>query len=156
MSEPIEQIAQDQMPSLLLPLGEKYLLLPNVSVAEILLSGEPDELDGAPAWVLGAFKWRGLTVPLISFARLNGDGSGPHSIERVAVVNGITGRESLPFYAVAIEGVPRQMRVLADEIAIDEQAEPGAAELSRVRVGGEIAAIPDLAFIEERLASLGL
>ena len=141
----------DSVPVLLLPARGKHVVLPNVNIAEIVNAGEVQPLANAPAWFVGTIGWRGQTVPLISFERLNGDLEQAPAGGQVAILNGISGREELPFYAMICSGIPRQARIVAEDVTRDDEAEPGHVELSRVRVAGEVGVIPDLEVIEAQI-----
>lgn len=142
----------DSVPVLMLPSRSKSLLLPNVNVAEFVSAGEPEPVANAPDWFMGMISWRGQSVPLISFESLNGDldGSPPVS-SQVAILNGISGREELPFYAVMCSGIPRQSRIVEEDVVVDSNAVGGHVELSRVLLAGEPGVIPDLEVIEAQI-----
>ncbi len=142
----------DSVPVLMLPSHSKSLILPNVNIAEFVSSGEPEPLDNAPEWFIGMVAWRGQKVPLISFERLNGDlAQAPEAGGQVAILNGISGREELPFYALMCNGIPRQNRVVPEDLTIDENAHSGHVELSRVLLSGQPGVIPDLEVIEAQI-----
>lgn len=142
----------DSVPVLLLPSHSKHLVLPNVTIAEIVNAEEAQPLANAPEWFIGMVSWRGQTVPLISFERLNGDlAQAPPPGGQVAILNGISGREELPFYALMCNGIPRQARIVAEDLARDDESEAGHVELSRVRLSGEAGVIPDLEVIEAQI-----
>ena len=142
----------DSVPVLMLPSHSKSLILPNVSIAEFVSSGEPEPVANAPEWFIGMVAWRGQKVPLISFERLNGDlEQAPETGGQVAILNGISGREELPFYALMCNGIPRQNRVVPEDLTVDENAESGHVELSRVLVSGQPGVIPDLEVIEAQI-----
>lgn len=153
MEQKLRQIQfTDSVPVLMLPLRQKQLILPNVNVAEFVMSSAPEPLPSAPAWFLGMIDWRGQKVPLISFERLNGDiESEDSNRSHVAIVNGIGGREELPFYAIACAGMPRQARLLEEDLVRDDAAVPGHVESSQVLLAGESAVIPDLVVIEAQI-----
>jgi chemosensory pili system protein ChpC len=143
-----------ELPCVLLPLQGGQLLLPSVCVAEIIPWRRVQALDGAPDWCLGLLDWRGETVPVIRFERLN-VASGPCPPRgRCLVVMNRTGAEiRAPFYALAVEGLPRLVQ-LADGDLTDLEAATGRAESRGVRIGTEAASIPDLAFVEQQVAVL--
>lgn len=145
----------NELATLLIPVTGKQLVLPNVTVAEIIPYVEPVTEAGKPEWYLGKFSWRNISVPLVSFEGLNQEPvAGPHRERRIAVLNGLVNNQLLPFCAIVAEGVPRLMRVMSDEVSIDEDATPGPAEISRVLVSGEPAVIPDIDFIQGEVLKL--
>jgi len=138
----------------LIPLEGVRLLLPNVSVAEILPWRRVKVLDEAPEWCLGLLGWRGETIPVIRFESLNGGGDAARRAGRCMIVmNRARTASGLPFYALAAEGLPRMLQLTSDDIA-NEPGRLGPAETVHVRVGTESAVIPNLEFVEREVASL--
>ncbi|HEY3700199.1 MAG TPA: chemotaxis protein CheW [Spongiibacteraceae bacterium] len=144
-----------QIATLLIPVGGKQLVLPNVNVAEIIPYSEPTPEEDVPTWYLGCFTWRGTRVPLISFEAINDEPFASRAINRrIAILNNVIGDAALPFCAILTEGLPRLMRLLPDEVAEDADAIIGPAELARVLVNGERASIPNVIYIQHQLLKL--
>ena len=145
----------NELATLLVPVTGRQLVLPNVTVAEIIPYVAPTPAAGKPEWYLGEFLWRNISVPLVSFEGLNQEPvAGEHRERRIAVLNGLVNSQLLPFCGIVAEGVPRLMRVMSDELSSDEDALVGPAELSRVLVSGEPAVIPNVDFIQEQVLGL--
>lgn len=145
----------NQIATLLTPVSGKLLVLPNVTVAEIIPFREPRAEEDVPTWYLGRIQWRSSSVPVVSFEAINDEpfaSQGRH--RRIAILNNVTGDPNLPFCGIVTEGLPRLMRVMADEIVEDPDSPAGPAETLRVFVSGERAAIPDVAFIQNRVLDL--
>ena len=148
-------IAANELATLLLPVHEKQLVLPNVTVAEIIPYAEPVAEEDVPAWYMGSFSWRNISVPLVSFEAINAEAFTSQSDSmRIAVVNGVVDSEKLPFCGIVTQGVPRLMRLMPDEVATDGAAVCGPAESSHVLVSGEKAVIPNLDFIQQEVLKL--
>ncbi|WP_372777303.1 chemotaxis protein CheW [Litorivivens sp.] len=155
MEQDVKQLQfTDTVPVLMLPSQRKHLLLPNVNVAEFVPASLLQLVADGPPWLLGMMEWRGQSIPLISFEKLNGDpvqeqdaGSG-----QVAILNGISGRAGLPFYGIRCYGIPRQARIAKEDLRTDDHAEPGRVELSQVKLAGDAAVIPDLEIIEAQIS----
>jgi chemosensory pili system protein ChpC len=148
--EAIENKNVADIPSLLVPIAGRNLLLPTVTVAEMVPYTPPhSELD-APDWYLGAFVWRELAVPLISFEVINGE-SRPQvtAHSRVAVLNNTGINDELPFIALPTLGIPRLARVSQEEINQIVDAVKKPFELMHVSVAGERAVIPDIDSLEK-------
>jgi chemosensory pili system protein ChpC len=144
-----------ELATLLLPVFAKQLVLPNVTVAEIIPYVEAQAEDDVPAWYLGRFNWRNISVPLVSFEAINAEAfTSQGKLRRIAVLNGVVDSEKLPFCAIVTQGAPRLMRVMPDEVANDEQGQTGPAELATVLISGEPAVIPDIDFIQRQLLTL--
>jgi chemosensory pili system protein ChpC len=139
------------VPSMLLPVQDKMLLLPGVAVAEIVNYSYPQCPAGAPDWLLGYIDWRKLSVPLLSFELLNGQAM-PHAtgVPRIAVINNTGVNEAVPFIAIVIQAIPRLLRIMPQDITEVVNVELAAAELAAVNiVGSETALIPDVSVLEK-------
>lgn len=141
--------------SLYLPVSDHHLLVPNVSVAEIVDYQIPTELDNAPEWFLGHIQWRGLRLPLVAYNLMNGQPlSEQSSNRRLAIINTI-GKEhnKLPFFALLTQGIPSQVKV-DSEIIQPEEGDLGPADLMWVNVQGNIAVIPNIDYMETQILSI--
>ena len=136
----------------LIPLQEQVLLLPNVSVAEILPWRRVRAVNDVPPWCLGLLGWRGEAIPVVRFEVINGSQNPVRKTGRCLIVMN-RARSGVPFYAIAAEGLPRMLQLNVDDISSDTR-ETGPAESVVVQVGTEAASIPDLDFIESEVAKL--
>ena len=147
----------NQLSTLLIPISGRHLILPNVTVAEIIPFREPvvAVTEDVPNWFLGHFEWRSSQVPLVSFEAINDEpfAARGHN-RRIAILNNVTGDSAIPFCGLVTEGLPRLQRLLADEIREDNDATPGPAELARVYINGERASIPNVVWIQQQLLRL--
>ncbi len=149
-SQRIEDKRTLEVACLLLPLANQLLLLPNVTVAEIVPVSHLTSVEGAPEWYLGNLSWREQSLPLLSFEVLNG-GSRPGvgGRSRVAVLNTTGLSDELPFLALLVQNIPRLARVNEEEIRQRDGVEKLPYDLMPVSVAGEDAVIPDLARLEQ-------
>ena len=149
-------VAEDltELSCVLIPLDGARLLLPNISVAEILPWRRVKALSDGPDWCLGLLGWRGETIPVVRFEVLNGSGNAARRAGRCMIVmNRARTANGLPFYAIAAEGLPRMLQLTADDLT-NESGRLGPAESVAVRLGTESAVIPNLDFLETQIASL--
>jgi chemosensory pili system protein ChpC len=150
--KPLQHIEHDiqEVASLLIPLHHKSLLVPNVTVAEIIPITAVVPVNDAPDWYLGNCEWREQIIPLLSFELLNGDELGDfNSSARFAVFNTTGLNELLPFIAIVTQGIPRLARVNQEEITtLDIDKKP--FELLPVTWAGEEAVIPNIRAIETK------
>ncbi len=146
----IEHKKIQEVASLLIPLQNQSILLPNVTVAEIIPSSPVQNIENAPKWYMGNFQWRELTVPLLSLEALN-DEAVPsiHNRARFAVLNTTGLHNDLPFIAILTQGLPRLARVSEDEISAREDAETRRYDLMHVSWAGEYTLIPNVTAIEQ-------
>lgn len=139
---------------LLLPTTGRQLLLPNVTVAEVVVDNEIVAApSGSPEWRVGAVSWRGQMVPVIAFEGLNGQ-AVPRAPSQIAILSGISAQRDLPFYGIVIQGTPRLAKVKIAQLEDLEGASTGPVEFLQVRYAGDLAVIPDLDALEAQLLAL--
>lgn len=149
-----ELITQDgitEVSSLLIPLHEKQLLLPNVTVAEIIPYREPSLISEHASWLLGQLEWRNIHIPVLCYEALSGGIVSPTEGARIAVVNGSGQYSNLPFYAILIQGIPKLTHVKESDIVTVEAMHSGPYDKMAVSLFDEQAMIPDLEMIENEL-----
>jgi chemosensory pili system protein ChpC len=140
---------------LLLPLTGRLLVVPSVVVVEIIKRRElRPPAQHAPGW-LGTFVWRGSRIPAVSFEALNADTSVPDagSGSRLVVMNTLSDPENRRHYAILTQGVPHLMRLTPADVIPQESVRLGPAERMRVHAHGQLAAIPDLDYVERQVAA---
>ncbi len=143
----------EEIHSLLVPLKDKQLLLPNVSVAEIVPFSHLLTTASKVDWILGIIEWRSVRLPVVCYEMLNAQSTpAPNPNARFAIINGIGGHPSLPFYAILTQGIPRLVRIHESDIQEVEAMHKGAYDATAVTLlGTEAAMIPDLEKVEMAL-----
>jgi chemosensory pili system protein ChpC len=139
---------------LLLPLSDRYLLLPNVAVAELIDYQDSTPEKGAPEWFLGPISWRQLTLPLLSFEAACGGRTKVGGRARIVVLNALGGRNELKFIALLTQGIPRSCKLDSQLSYVDVPLTE--LELAAVQVGETVARVPDLIGLEQWLVDAGL
>lgn len=150
----------NEIPSLLVPVGGTKLVLPTVSVAEMVPYQAPQARDKTvvetiPEWYLGTFNWRGVRVPMVSYELLNGD-AAPSIVEhsQILILNNTGVSSKLPFLCMPTQGIPRLSRVAVDEISENTQVFCKDYDQMQVYIAGEQAVIPDVTKLEQICATL--
>ncbi len=108
-----------------LPLMGMYLLLPNSAVAEIIGYTEPEVGYEGSDWYNGEISWRGAMVPVISVEKMCQNVTiepGPRS--RIAIVYNLTGDQSMPYFGIILQDIPRaylaeEERLIQSNVAVD-------------------------------------
>ncbi len=140
--------------SLLIPIEDGTILLPNANVAEVIHYSRPEPVKGAPDWLLGFIQWRDLKIPLVSYETLLGRGKPETSgVKWVLVLNALGGRSDLPFFSIVVRGKPKLIQV-DESIVTPTSKSPERGILSHVHVHGDPAIIPDPDLIESMLHEL--
>ncbi|QEY59942.1 chemotaxis protein CheW [Pseudomonas sp. C27(2019)] len=155
MTQAVVDQSAAQLTGLLLTLSDRLLLLPNTAVAELVAYRHVQPAENSPNWLLGQISWRDLNLPLLSFEAASSDATVVTERARVVIVNAIGGRPKFRYFGLLIQGIPRSTRI--DESLLSEQDETLLPlELDAVNIEGEIAKIPDLIALEQKLADLDL
>src|SRR5690554_3277108 len=138
------------LPCVMIPMTDRQLLLPNVSIAEVVDFNSTDPDANTPDWLVGYLDWRGQTLPVISYDAANG---GALTVPgenrgRIIVLNTIGPEHNkAPFMALVTQGIPSQARLDESQLRKLED-EAGPADLMQVEVEGEAAWIPNLEYLE--------
>ncbi|EAR07553.1 chemotaxis protein CheW [Reinekea blandensis] len=141
--------------SLLVPVQNKSLLVPNVVVAEVVPLAQMENEPGTPPWHLGYIQWRGERIPVLSFEIANSQVHARDSDNaRLAVMNATTGQSRHQFFAVLVQGIPRMIKLTDNEVREDKQVSRGDAEQMAVITQLGKAVIPDLNYLENLLTKL--
>ncbi|MDH0747298.1 chemotaxis protein CheW [Pseudomonas sp. GD03842] len=155
MSDATGQTARlTSLTGLLIPLSDRYLLLPNVAVAELIDYQDSIADPAAPQWYLGPINWRHRSLPLLSFEAACGSRARVGGRARIVVLNALGGRPDLKFIAVLIQGIPRSCKLDSQLSYVDVPL--SELEMAAVQVGETVARIPDLVALEQRLVDAGL
>lgn len=148
----------DALYAVMIQIAGDFLLLPNAAVQEVtsLERFEPAGGDG-PDWLAGWHATAERRVPVLSFEALCGQArpeAGKRS--RVVIVNPIGARVGGGGFAFLAQGHPHLISINRGTISAVNllPADRDELVLSRVRMAGQEAVIPDLEQIETRLAGL--
>ncbi|MEK7992119.1 MAG: chemotaxis protein CheW [Thiotrichaceae bacterium] len=149
----IEQAANVR--SLLIPIGDKQLLLPSAVIAEIAPYSEP-EVFAEESNLLGIVEWRQQIVPVLSVKQIFQLSDAAITLrQRLVILYGLESVSILPFYAFVASGVPRTITATEEMLstASNLQMTGLSCELEIKFSDDEsgIAWIPDLTFLENTL-----
>ncbi|MCU7797571.1 MAG: chemotaxis protein CheW [Candidatus Thiodiazotropha sp. (ex Myrtea spinifera)] len=143
--------------SVLIPLADRQLLLPNAVVAEVMGYQPPEPVEEGSEWYLGNMAWRGVLIPVISFeAMLGGEGVAPGHRGRIAIMNALNGNPRLSHFGMVVQAIPSLVRVSIDNVMPKPEASAEEDPLIRQAVELDLspAYIPSLDEIERRLSEV--
>ncbi len=149
------QLAAD-IRGVMIPVTEAKVLLPNASVSEVITYGTPQQIEAAPEWVYGIITWRGWRIPLFSFSRLAARAAEENtSGAKVAILKALRGNAKMPFMALLAQGFPRLTTITSENLLLegDQDLLPDGVRHA-VMVNDELAFVPDMDQIEERLLEI--
>ena len=148
--------SESDIPSLIIPVAHRKILLPTVSVAEMLPFVKPQlrQTDLAP-WFLGNVMWRGVPVPMVSYELINGEQPLPvNPASQMAIINSTGVSAALPFLCFPTQGIPRLSRVSSTMIKEYNDASVKPYDQMNVTVDDEVVAIPDVSQLEKEIVIL--
>lgn len=110
-----------QMRGVLISLQGGKILLPNTTVSEIITFITPEAVENKPNWFIGAMRWKGYRLPLISYSLMTGEQQEPVSGAKVAILKALSGDLKMPYYAVMTQGFPRLVNIASDQLIDDTE-----------------------------------
>lgn len=124
-------VRSEEVASLLLPLMDETVLLPDSYVAEVILAKSLDSAISSP-FLLGMLTWREQSIPIVSYEGMR-DRSLPDdiSLHQITIVNGFVDREKMPVYGLVSHAMPSLQRLRAGDI---EPLDEAHSELVHSRV----------------------
>lgn len=149
-------IKQEEKPSeldcLLVPLKDRNLIMPNVTVAEVIPFSHLLTTNASTDWMLGRLDWRGTLVPAICYEILNGQPApAPNPDARFIIVNNAGDEGKISFYAILVQGIPRLMHLKESDLQQVDAMGMGPLDKVAVNMEGVTAMIPDLETIESHV-----
>lgn len=144
----------DILPCVLIPVSERLLLLPNVSIAEIVDRPDNTAKKTGKTGVARFCDWRGLNLPMMSYESANNLPFNDSEMEetgrgRLLILNTISEQHAeLPFLALLTQGIPRQAKIEASQLQ-PMDGDSGPADAMLVDFEGEMTVIPDLEYLEK-------
>lgn len=151
-------MSTDALYAVMIQISGDFLLLPNAAVSEVTAL---DRFEAAapesPAWLAGWHATAERRIPVLSFEALCGQ-PRPEAVKRsrVVIVNPIGRRVGGGGFALLAQGHPHLISINRGTISALPLLASDRDELvlSRVRMAGQEAVIPDLEQIESRLVGL--
>ena len=142
-------MAEKEIRTILAPLTNGNILIPNSVVAEILDYKPPEPIKQAPVWLLGELVWHGWQVPVIDYLRLVDDQAGNAITRkaRIMIIKTLGESTQVNYIGLVIQGLPRLKTVTAETL-IEKQGEKlPKALFSKVTIDDMPAMIPELGYL---------
>jgi len=139
-------MAENEIRTILAPLTDGHLLLPNSAVAEILAYTQPEPFRQAPKWLLGELAWHGWQVPIICFEQVVNPKSRssvtPKS--RILIIKTLGESTQVNYIGLLIQGLPTLKTVTAETLTETQTDELPNVLFSKVSIDELEAVIPEL------------
>ncbi len=151
----MNEIAANELYSLLVPLAEERLIVPRACVAEVVTWQAPEQMEGAPPWYLGTIHWTGRQVPVISFEAACGHSfPPPGGRTRIVIFVGLTSKLPGGYFGMITQGFPQLVRVNSDVVKSDNSRifPERMPIICQVRMINEAPLIPDFERLEQMIS----
>ena len=130
------------------------LLLPSEMIADIVSGVNVSAVEEPYSWQRGNLNWSGMTIPVLSFEQLLRNKPARLRGSHIVVIRGTSDTETLPFYGLPIQAMPNEYRLESSDELVEEEPAAGLSQVAvAVRVRGVPCIIPEIAHIEEQIAS---
>lgn len=139
----------EQMRGVLITLPGGKVLLPNTTVSEIISYIAPESVNGKPEWYLGAIRWKGYRLPLVSYSTLVGwqQAAESSSGAKIAILKALSGESKMPYYAILTQGFPRLVNIASNQLLDDTEHDSGL--YYSAYLNDEAVSVPDLERVEK-------
>jgi len=139
-------MTESELRTILAPLNEGYVMLPNSVVGEILNYNSPEPFKQGPAWLLGEIAWHGWQVPVVNYERMIKD-NGITTItskSRILIVKTLGESTQVNYIGLLIQGLPRLKKVSVNTLQETQTEELPDTVFSKVAIDDLPAVIPEL------------
>ena len=144
----MESNTLEQMRGVLITLQGGKVLLPNTTVSEIISYIAPETVNGKPDWYLGAIRWKGYRLPLVSLSGLIGwQGNASPTGAKISILKALSGESKMPYYAILTQGFPRLVNIASNQLLDD--AEHDSTLYYSAYLNDEAVSVPDLEQVEK-------
>lgn len=139
-------MAVEEIRTIMAPLTDGHVLLPNSAVAEVLGYTAPEPFKKSPPWLLGEIAWHGWQVPVISYETLlKEDATYAASPKgRILIIKTLGESTQVNYIGLVIQGLPKLKKVTRSTLI--EKQTTGLADtlFSEVSIDSQQALIPEL------------
>lgn len=128
------------------------MLLPENLIADVVSAMTISQQQEGQSWFLGELSWRGQQVKVVSMEQLITKKAPRIRGSHIAIFHGTSDTEKLPFYAVPLQAIPHNFKLVKESDLADRSDDLELEfSLAKVRARGVAAIIPDLVGIEAQL-----
>lgn len=143
-----------QLSTYIIPMQKQSVLLPQLTVAEIIPYEPLQRLEETPDWFLGLLSWRGVQVPVCSFEMMTVERASfslvSVSSASLVIIKGLNEYEDLPYHAMVAQTAPEVVD-MSEDMLIGVAGNNEKTELTKVRFGDDVISIPDLDYVENAI-----
>lgn len=139
-------MAEKEIRTIMAPLTNGHVLLPNSAVAEVLGFTPPESFKQSPPWLLGELAWHDWQVPIISFEQLvsKKERSSVTPKSRILIIKTLGESTQVNYIGLVIQGLPKLKKVTESTLVEQPSDDLPNTLFSRVSIDELEAVIPEL------------
>lgn len=139
-------MASEEIRTIMAPLTDSCVLLPNSAVAEVLNFTAPEPFKQSPPWLLGEIAWHGWQVPVISYEKLLDEDAAYTTTAkaRILIVKTLGESTQVNYIGLVIQGLPKLKTVTRGTLIEKPTGELPDTLFSEVSIDDQPALIPEL------------
>lgn len=142
---------KESLRCMLMMSNKKMLVVPYTAVAEVIGFELPTPFVKSPEWLIGQINWRGISIPVVSFDKVEGASHKDYTQSlHVAIFNRLSDT-NLDFIGLVVQGVPAMHRLRAKEIELVTQTKDSFLSME-VLINQQQGFIPNIEWIEKCIA----
>jgi len=145
------ELSTDFIPCMLIPLQQRYLLIPNTAIAEVIPMPKISSSEEQASYCLGQYQWNNEQITILDLEDLVEDKEG-HSegANKLCIIHSINKDNKLHAYALPCHGAPQLIHLNENGLRlVEDEIESSKFLHCRTHVGNKIAYIPNLDKLEE-------
>jgi len=139
-------MAKKEIRTIMAPLIDSHVLLPNSAVAEVLGFTPPEPFKQSPSWLLGELAWHGWQVPIICFEQLitKNKRSSVTPKSRILIIKTLGESTQVNYIGLVIQGLPKLKKVTESSLVEQQVDDLPDTLFSKVSIDELEAVIPEL------------
>jgi chemosensory pili system protein ChpC len=142
----------DFIPSMLIPLKQHYLLLPNATIAEVIPMPHFSIVANKPDFWVGQYTWHGQELAIIDLEKMvENDINGAENANKLCIIYSINTDNAINAYAIPCFGAPQLIHLNESALKLLAQGDESIYLYCRTQIANKIAYIPNLDSLEKTI-----
>ena len=139
--------------SFLVPLGEESILVPQISVAEVIKFTPPKMIIDTKDWFLGFLSWNDKKIPVVIFNEAIGIKNNFIDPKRIIIFYSIGVGTTFSYFGLAANNIPQLLHVNERVLKFDSEYsdKDKVPILCRLKMANEFPLIPNFDLLEEMI-----
>lgn len=145
----------DFIPSMLIPLKQHYLLLPNTTIAEVIPMPRYSDAATKPDFWVGDYNWHEQNLAIIDLeSMVESTLNGAENASKLCILYSINDDNAINAYAIPCHGAPQLIHLNESALKLIEQSNESPYLHCRTQIANKIAFIPNLDTLEQAICQV--